>query len=39
MSVVANVLGVMLLGDFLSLRSYAAIALAVMAFLVMTFAK
>ena len=35
----ANVLGVLLLGDLLSMRSYAGIALAVMAFLVMSFAK
>jgi len=37
--VFANMLGVLLLGDLLSMRSYAGIALAVMAFLVMTFAK
>jgi drug/metabolite transporter (DMT)-like permease len=37
--VFANVLGVLLLGDFLSARSYAGIALAVSAFLVMSFAK
>jgi len=37
--VFANVLGVLLLGDLLSMRSYAGIALAVTAFLVMSFAK
>ena len=37
--VLANVLGVLLLGDIVSMRSYAGIALAVMAFLVMSFGK
>ena len=37
--VLANVLGVLLLGDVVSLRSYAGIALAVMAFLVMSLGK
>jgi len=37
--VLANVLGVLLLGDLLSFRSYAGIALAVLAFTVMGFAK
>jgi len=37
--VLANVLGVLLLGDFLSTRSYAGIGLAVLAFLVMSFSK
>ena len=35
----ANLLGVLLLGDLLSLRSYAGVALAVLAFTVMSFAK
>jgi hypothetical protein len=37
--VLANLLGVLLLGDFLSMRSYAGIALAVLAFTVMSVAK
>lgn len=37
--VLSNLLGVLLLGDFLSPRSYAGIALAVMAFIVMSLAK
>jgi len=37
--VLANVLGVLLLGDVLSMRTYAGVALAVMAFLAMSFAK
>jgi multidrug transporter EmrE-like cation transporter len=37
--VLANLLGVLLLGDLLSLRSYAGIALAVLAFTVMSVAK
>lgn len=37
--ILANVLGVLLLGDLLSLRSYAGIALAVLAVTVMSFAK
>jgi multidrug transporter EmrE-like cation transporter len=37
--VLANVLGVLLLGDVVSMRSYAGIALAVMAFLVMSLGK
>ncbi len=37
--ILANVLGVMLLGDVLSPRSYAGIALAVVAFTVMSLAK
>jgi len=37
--VLANVLGVLILGDFLSLRSYAGVALAVLAFTVMSVAK
>jgi multidrug transporter EmrE-like cation transporter len=37
--VLANLLGVLLLGDFLSVRSYAGIALAVLAFTVMSVAK
>jgi uncharacterized membrane protein len=37
--VLANLLGVLLLGDFLSLRSYAGIGLAVLAFTVMSVAK
>jgi drug/metabolite transporter (DMT)-like permease len=37
--VLANVLGVLLLGDVLSIRTYAGVALAVMAFLAMSFAK
>jgi multidrug transporter EmrE-like cation transporter len=37
--ILGNVLGVLLLGDLLSARSYAGIALAVMAFAVMSLAK
>jgi hypothetical protein len=37
--VLANLLGVLLLGDFMSLRSYAGIALAVLAFTVMSVAQ
>jgi multidrug transporter EmrE-like cation transporter len=37
--VLANVLGVLLLGDLVSMRSYVGIALAVMAFLVMSLGK
>ena len=37
--VLANVLGVLLLGDVLSIRTYVGVALAVMAFLAMSFAK
>ncbi len=37
--VLANLLGVLLLGDILSLRSYAGVALAVLAFTVMSVAK
>jgi multidrug transporter EmrE-like cation transporter len=37
--ILANLLGVLLLGDLLSLRSYAGIALAVLAFTVMSFAR
>ena len=37
--ILANVLGVLLLGDFLSPRSYAGIALAVLAFTVMSLGK
>jgi len=37
--VLANVLGVLLLGDVVSVRSYAGIALAVLAFLVMSLGK
>jgi uncharacterized membrane protein len=37
--VLANVLGVLLLGDVVSMRSYVGIALAVMAFLVMSLGK
>ena len=37
--VLANVLGVLLLGDVLTVRTYAGVALAVMAFLAMGFAK
>ena len=37
--ILANVLGVLLLGDLLSLRSYAGIALAVLAFTVMSLGK
>jgi multidrug transporter EmrE-like cation transporter len=37
--ILANVLGVLLLGDFVSPRAYAGIALAVLAFVVMSLAK
>ena len=37
--VLANVLGVLLLGDVVSMRAYVGIALAVMAFLVMSLGK
>jgi hypothetical protein len=37
--VLANLLGVLLLGDILSVRSYAGVALAVLAFTVMSVAK
>ena len=37
--VLANLLGVLLLGDFLSLRSYAGVVLAVLAFTVMSVAQ